>query len=678
MGCGASLPKKKSSSEDHSIGDSSSLRDGTWYSKHVQKEGSDVPMYFDRLVSDDYAVSKKKIGSGMQGSVYGGTSRTDPMVRVAIKETHIGAMNSNGERRKEAYAELETLSRMRHPNIVGLIAAYQTSSELQLVMEKIDGKGLISYLVECDEKLESGAQTEKQQREEKFSLMRQLCDAVAHVHARNVCFRDLQPENVMVTNQEPRQVKLIDFGRAVVLKRKNQMEGNLQPMGTSLFQAPEVEKRWEYGQASDMWAVGVFLYLLISNKMPFSRTVEGVYAVLRGSYEPFDGTFNRYARDLVSKLLVVNPSSRMNAAQVNQHKYLRKFVDMKEGYKNAGTNVSRERDILVPETMRKDVERSLLALEETKDITKECVKILCELKAQDVATLRRWLNMSSEKSVHEGKVGLKHKMSTRRRDDGDDNEENDADNECSSKEGTRTSNASFSWSDDSSTHKGNAKSGLAHLANSFRKSIDDEPEERSFIGLAHEQGLSSLDELITACVASGLFATADQLVELESKVLAKRKNKLDENEATKITSSRNAQETIRNTVLVRHGDLLRLVETTQLELMKQVSFGDNGSSTIASGTLDPAFYTEAKKKISPERLSRDNAGVQQPSSLEGSLRGGNSFRKPRGGMPTMPTTINRKIEEMKRVESLDKMASGEREREMVRSASSGSLLAHSD
>ena len=47
-----------------------------------------------------------------------------------------------------------------------------------------------------------------------FSLMRQLCDAVAHVHARNVCFRDLQPENVMVTNQEPRQVKLIDFGQS--------------------------------------------------------------------------------------------------------------------------------------------------------------------------------------------------------------------------------------------------------------------------------------------------------------------------------------------------------------------------------------------------------------------------------------------------------------------------------
>ena len=705
MGICASSPSK-SFLVGKSGGDESARDGKTWYSKHVQREGSEVNMYFDKVVSEDYVISKKKIGSGMQGSVYEGTARGEKDSfkgeKVAIKETHIGAMNKNsGERRKEAYAELETLSRMRHPNIVQLIAAYQTSSELQLVMEKIDGKGLISYLVECDEKLASGAQTEKEQREEKFSLMRQLCDAVAHVHARNVCFRDLQPENVMITNQEPRQVKLIDFGRAVVLKRKDHMEGNLQPMGTSLFQAPEVEKRCEYGQASDMWAVGVFLYLLISNKMPFSRTVEGVYAVLRGSYEPFDETFNKQARSLVSKLLVVNPSSRMNAAQVNQHKYLRKFVQMKEEYRKAGTNVSRERDILVPATMQKDVERSLLALEETKDITKECVKILCELSAQDVATLRRWLNMSSEKSVHEGKanvglnVELKKNGNRRSREEDAEHKENRDESENdggSSNEGSRTSNGSYSWNDDS-THRGNAKlgtGGLEHLAHSFRKSLEEDPEARSFIGLVHEQGLSSLDELITACVASGLFKTADQLVELESNVLAKRRNRFGgENEMTKITSSKNAQETIRNTVLVRHGDLLRLVETTQLERMKEASFSDdadNGSSPLKnSNSSAPAitmessssFYNEAKKKISPERLSRDgtNPAQQPPGSLEGSLRGGNSFRKPRGGMPA---TLNRKLEEVRREASLDNLAAGGNARNLVRNFSSGSLLAHSE
>ena len=705
MGICASSPKS-SFLLGKSNGDESARDGKTWYSKHVQREGSEVNMYFDKVVSEDYHISKKKIGSGMQGSVYEGTARGEKDSfkgeKVAIKETHIGAMNKNsGERRKEAYAELETLSRMRHPNIVQLIAAYQTSSELQLVMEKIDGIGLISYLVECDEKLASGAQTEKEQREEKFSLMRQLCDAVAHVHARNVCFRDLQPENVMITNQEPRQVKLIDFGRAVVLKRKDHMEGNLQPMGTSLFQAPEVEKRCEYGQASDMWAVGVFLYLLISNKMPFSRTVEGVYAVLRGSYEPFDETFNKQARSLVSKLLVVNPSSRMNAAQVNQHKYLRKFVQMKEEYRKAGTNVSRERDILVPATMQKDVERSLLALEETKDITKECVKILCELSAQDVATLRRWLNMSSEKSVHEGKanvglnVELKKNGNRRSREEDAEHKENRDESENdggSSNEGSRTSNGSYSWNDDS-THRGNAKlgtGGLEHLAHSFRKSLEEDPEARSFIGLVHEQGLSSLDELITACVASGLFKTADQLVELESNVLAKRRNRFGgENEMTKITSSKNAQETIRNTVLVRHGDLLRLVETTQLERMKEASFSDdadNGSSPLKnSNSSAPAitmessssFYNEAKKKISPERLSRDgtNPAQQPPGSLEGSLRGGNSFRKPRGGMPA---TLNRKLEEVRREASLDNLAAGGNARALVRNFSSGSLLAHSE
>ena len=97
--------------------------------------------------------------------------------------------------------------------------------------------------------------------------MRQLCDAVAHVHARNVCFRDLQPENVMVANQEPRQVKLIDFAEAVVLKRKNQMEGIYSRWGRVCSKRPR--SKMGVQQASDMWAVGVFLYLLISGKCRF-------------------------------------------------------------------------------------------------------------------------------------------------------------------------------------------------------------------------------------------------------------------------------------------------------------------------------------------------------------------------------------------------------------------------
>jgi len=658
MGCA------QSSTANGGGGQTESMRDGSWYKKHVQEQSSSgAPMFFDRIASQDWKIVKK-IGSGMQGSVYLAKNKENEEEEVAVKETHIGTMNSSGDRRREAYAELEALSRMRHPNIVRLISAYQTSSELQLVMEKIEGKSLISYLVECDLKLERKLQTEKEQREEKFQIMRQLCDAVAHVHARNVCFRDLQPDNVMITNKEPRQVKLIDFGRAVVLKREAMMESNLQPMGTSLFQAPEVEKRAQYGQASDMWAVGVFLYLLISNKMPFSRTVEGVYAVLRAAYEPFDDTFNKQARDLISKILVVNPAVRMNAAQVNQHKYLRKFdKDLKEKYQKSITNVSRERDILVQSEFQKDViERSLKSLEEKKDIIDQCCTILCDLTPQDVATLRRWLNMSSEKSVHEGKFGIassKQQQQQQRRAEEDDKEGKNINNSDNNSDNNSHKSSDFSWNDDS-THRGGV--GLAHLGNSFRKSLDEDGEERSFIGLAHEQGLCSLDELITACVASSFFTTADQLVEIEAKVLSKR-NKVVAGDVSQITHSKNAQEAIRNTVLIRHSDLLRLVETTQLERMKEESFHGGMNHFNHDDNNHRSSPPEAKTKKKTNSSQDNMVRNASHNSLEGSLRGGNSF-KPRGHMPSV--VLNKKLEDVR--------GKSEEAAAMVRTASSGSLL----
>ena len=98
MGICASSPSK-SFLVGKSGGDESARDGKTWYSKHVQREGSEVNMYFDKVVSEDYHISKKKIGSGMQGSVYEGTARGEKDSfkgeKVAIKETHIGAMNKN-------------------------------------------------------------------------------------------------------------------------------------------------------------------------------------------------------------------------------------------------------------------------------------------------------------------------------------------------------------------------------------------------------------------------------------------------------------------------------------------------------------------------------------------------------------------------------------------------------
>ena len=133
-------------------------------------------------------------------------------------------------------------------------------------------------------------------------------------------YRDLKPANLMVSETKPRQLVLIDFGRATHLDRAARLEKE-QPMGTSLFQAPEVEERAAYGQQSDMWAVGVLIYLLVSGSMPFEHSIAGLYKVLAGAYKPMDEGFSPEAKDLVSKLLVVDPDKRLNAAQCTQHPF---------------------------------------------------------------------------------------------------------------------------------------------------------------------------------------------------------------------------------------------------------------------------------------------------------------------------------------------------------------------
>ena len=76
------------------------------------------------------------------------------------------------------------------------------------------------------------------------------------LHSRDIVYRDLKPANAVVTGTPPLESVLVDFGEAARLRRSERLN-ELPPLGTSLFQAPEVEERAEYGQQSDMcgpWA----------------------------------------------------------------------------------------------------------------------------------------------------------------------------------------------------------------------------------------------------------------------------------------------------------------------------------------------------------------------------------------------------------------------------------------
>jgi serine/threonine protein kinase len=352
---------------------------------------------FNARFEDDFERGAK-LGVGQQGTVYACVERTTGRL-CAMKETHIGAFGASA-RRREAYVEIELLSRMHHPNVVRVVKAYQTSSEIRAVMEHAGDETLVQFLVRLDAREDLDESAKASVRHE---LLRQLVDAVAHVHSREVVFRDLKHENVVVASDaedlRDARITLVDFGRAASLRREERLE-NQPPLGTSLFQAPEVEQRREYGQAADMWAVGVFAYFLTTGKMPFEHTVAGLYKVLRGEYEPMDKSVGRDARDFVAKLLVLKPAKRINAAQAITHRFLRRG--------GAASHVGRGDALRVPKGMENVARKQLKTLVMQESLERHTVGLLTEmLTPDDVLTLKRWLAMKSERSIHRGSANYR-------------------------------------------------------------------------------------------------------------------------------------------------------------------------------------------------------------------------------------------------------------------------------
>ena len=574
--------------------------------------------------SDEYE-TKKPLGRGQQGAVVLCAHRRTGET-FAMKETHVGAFGAS-MRRLEAYREIELLSKMRHPHVTRIVRAYQTEDAVQVVMTHGGEDTLLSYLVRLDE----SALTETERASERHGMLRQLVDAVAHVHARDVVFRDLKLENVVVrcdADCRNARITLVDFGRASSLRREERLS-NLPPLGTSLFQAPEVEERREYGQAADMWAVGVFVYFLTTGKMPFERSVAGLYKVLRAEYEPMDDSVNKYAKDLVSKLLVLDPSKRINAAQAITHRYLKQ--------ENAAhAHVSEGDSIRVPKHMEKAAKRHLRALVMQESLEQHTVGLLSELLSpDDLSTLRRWLAMKAEQSVHRGSANLLKKASSKM--DYDSSADNTVHagrqymDETESRqllnslyaEAKREQAAAGSDSVDVSYHGGiGRKQSFAILSEAVNalteassaedlaradgspsapsppkmKTLEDgsptasrmslrdtspsssdlrmpssgkiDFANRSFVGFAHASGMCTVDELITACISAGLPRVVDELQKVRDHLKAERKAKL---KSIGADGEAQSDSVLLDIMLFRYEDLFSKVESAHIQAVRDVS-----------------------------------------------------------------------------------------------------------
>lgn len=271
----------------------------------------------------------KLIGQGGMGSVYK-AHHSKSGLPVAIKVI-AQAIADESRFRRRFQVEVETLKRLKHPNIVQLIGYGEEGGNLFYSMEFVEGESLHDCLrrngpIPWDDVLRFGID---------------ICSALKHAHDIGIIHRDLKPANLLVNNEGT--VKLVDFGIAKLFGAVEMtMAGSI--VGTADFMAPEQADGKTATTRSDLYSLGSVLYAALAGRAPFAgkSVPETLYALKFTDPIPV----RRMAKDtplefaeLIEQLLAKDPTQRPPTALVVNNR----MKAMQQGLKKRTETVEMDR-----------------------------------------------------------------------------------------------------------------------------------------------------------------------------------------------------------------------------------------------------------------------------------------------------------------------------------------------
>lgn len=279
----------------------------------------DVP-YFDRHPFQDFRFGKK-LGEGSFSVVYKGFIQAEETSCVAIKEITMSSLSK--QQVVNLNNEMNILSQLKHESIVQLKSVYASGEKRFLIMEYLRGGQLLNAICKREYYRESDARR----------VMYQITMALHYMHERMVIHRDIKPENIILADRSLESpVKLVDFGFAVV-ESETTRQPSKQLVGSPGYFAPEVLRERSYSTKCDIWSLGVVFYIILSGLMPFSTEQSDESNILTGNYYFPSSRFNAVsesAKDLIRKMLVVNPEKRYSARDVLNHPWMKLSIPMSE------------------------------------------------------------------------------------------------------------------------------------------------------------------------------------------------------------------------------------------------------------------------------------------------------------------------------------------------------------
>lgn len=274
----------------------------------------------------------KEIGEGSFSIVHRAVNRMTGQV-CAVKCCKISQALEEEERL------LRTLS---HPNVVSLEGVYQRDTNLHyVVMDYLKDGDLCDLLIE----------RQRLQEPEARCIIRQVVEGLAYLHRRCVLHRDIKPENILIHGN---MVKIADFGLAKELAQPTTMLKN--SCGTLEYAAPELLCGQSYGLKSDVFSLGIVLYVLLFGSFPFS--VESAAALQRMDHFPTGvdvrdmsclsssnmqwQTVSPLAKDALLKMLKTDENERISAEELLDHPWFRTTNDDTMGTTNTSRTTPEE------------------------------------------------------------------------------------------------------------------------------------------------------------------------------------------------------------------------------------------------------------------------------------------------------------------------------------------------
>ena len=260
------------------------------------RQGDDTADLVGRSIGN-YSI-RSRIASGGMGTVYL-AEQSSPKREVALKVLHGGF--SGGALRKRFEREAQILGQLRHPNIAQIHEAGSatfgggegTSRRVSyFAMEYVPGAATITQY----------AKASKLDLRQRLKLLGDVCEAVHHGHQRGIVHRDLKPGNILV--DDAGRPKIIDFGVARVTDSDiaaTTMQTDVgQLVGTLAYMSPEqcaADPR-EIHTPSDVYSLGVVLYELLTDRLPYDLSNRTIHAAMRVICEQAPTPPSRFDRHL--------------------------------------------------------------------------------------------------------------------------------------------------------------------------------------------------------------------------------------------------------------------------------------------------------------------------------------------------------------------------------------------